>query len=82
MFAYPSDGTPSVFARGVTSFPVSFGPAIPPNTRGDAFTRETEYELEQKAERYSELHGDDDDAERRPGIVARILGRLRGSGRS
>ena len=34
-------------------------------------------ELEQKAERYSRLHGTDDEPERSPGLVARIVRRVR-----
>jgi hypothetical protein len=43
----------------------------------EEMAREQEQELERKAERYAQLHAGDDDAERKSGIVARILNRLR-----
>jgi hypothetical protein len=40
-------------------------------------SRENEFELEQRAERYSQLHGEDEERERPPGLVTRILDLLR-----
>ena len=37
--------------------------------------REPELELERKAERYAQQHAGDDEAERKAGIVARLLNR-------
>jgi hypothetical protein len=37
----------------------------------------TEFELDRKAERYSRMHGEDDETERRPGLLARLLNGLR-----
>jgi hypothetical protein len=55
---------------------------IPPTDPARGFAseellREQERELEQQAERYSRLHGGEDDAALKPGIVVRILNRLR-----
>ena len=53
--------------------------SIPPHPEipGEGLSRETEFELDRKAERYSELHGADDETERPAGLVTRVLNRLR-----
>ena len=54
---------------------------IPPHPEipGEGLSQSTEDELERKAERYSELHGSDeeDDVEQRAGFLARVVRRLR-----
>ena len=62
--------------RGVGS---RSGMSVPPHPEipGEGLSRETEFELEHSAERYSQLHGQDDETERSPGLVARILELLR-----
>lgn len=57
-----------------SGFPNPPRPEIP----GEGLSRATEDELERKAERYSRLHGEDDEAERTPGMLARLLKRIRG----
>ncbi|MBV8940491.1 MAG: hypothetical protein JO240_02025 [Solirubrobacterales bacterium] len=53
--------------------------SIPPHPEipGEGLSRETEFELERSAERYSQLHGEDDETERPPGLVTRVLDLLR-----
>jgi hypothetical protein len=51
-----------------------------PALGGEGWSRVTRDELARKAERYSELHGgdDEDQVERQPGMLARVLRRIRG----
>ena len=60
---------------------MSTTPPIPPGTGPLGSGHDSgisESELEHRAERYSELHGEEDEVERKPGFFARIMSRLRG----
>jgi hypothetical protein len=54
---------------------VSFSPH--PEIPGEGLSRENEFELEQRAEHYSQLHGDENETERPAGLIKRIVSRLR-----
>ncbi len=53
--------------------------SVPPHPEipGEGLSRQTEFELEQRAKRYSEVHGEDDETEHPTGLIKRILNRLR-----
>lgn len=62
--------------RGRVPWMPPHGDPAPLGIPGEGLSRQDEFELEQRAERYSELHGDDE-TEREPGLIRRVLNRLR-----